>query len=692
MTDLHRMEPMRVQITAATDAPESVLIVHQQAAERGDSTIYEQRFDGVANVRATHLTARRGIFAALVTAGILLSQHISAAPLTDACHASCAATTSLPRVLGINYAGTPLEQIQPLVSSDLLGSLKMSGTWVSKLTADRFVATAQRACRYATDRGQDFYLQLPVTFTERQILQSLDALKAVGCALKGVSIGNEVDRLVTERIVQRYSVADYVADYNRIVPLVSKAFPNAKIIALELASFAAKDSGETDHIAIKYQPIFEWLLPFVKAKLVRKPDYVSVHYYPFTGAQKEWETLAAGRMLRSILSELAPQLAASPPLLIGEFNTTYQYEEGAVYPESGGDSFMASLTLPALLANPAVAGLFHWSLVEPVPSSLGLYQGKPLKAVPMLHSYRLLADVWDRPAENLQTSKPALDAIAFRGGTSERIVVINTSPFFRRNLILGKGPAADIRTNTCDCKIAEQTVTLPPLSITTIESGTTSTTKRLAYADRVIRSGEPSLADHGRLHCAPLANFAKQPLVGIHVENPRFNQNTKIGTGGTPIALASPGGKASLRQESGAVAIQCALPGTGSAYHQCGVKLPLVADALADRKQGTDWTDGLAKGTLRLQLEASTPLNMELHLEDYRPDALGYNTHQRKVNVSGLTTLDIPIREFVQNPGVGTASPLQRVLGNVANLRIEVRLPAFNGAFRVHRVEICDSL
>ena len=601
------------------------------------------------------------------------------------------------RFLGINYAGTSITQIKHLQKDDLLGAMKMSGTWVSKLSFASFVKASNLFCRYAKERGQNAFLQIPLTFSDRQISVAFEGLLSSGCDLKGVAIGNEVDRLVAERVVARYTVSDYVADYNRIVPLVKKYFPAAKIIALELSSFAVPEFDRNDPVAVKYKPIFDWLIPFSNARLVRRPDYVSVHYYPFTGAQKEWETLAGGRMFREILEDLGPHLSGAPPLLIGEFNATYQYEGDTVYPDSGGDSFMAALTAPDLIADKRVAGVFHWSLVEPTSSSLGLYQGNDLAPVPLLHTYRMLASVLDHESAPARTNKSNIDASAYHSNGRYRILIVNTSPFFRRNISISGKIDAEIRVDFCGCEGPSESVTLPPLSFTALDGdlwkrGDRSVSQRFSYADRVVRAGDFLAAERSKHYCATLADFSQKNYSAVHFENAKFNQNAKIGTGGSFVALSSLGGRTSIRKEPGSLAVNCTLPGSGFAYYQCGVKLPFVPDLMADRRLGMDWTEGYEKGLFRVTLATDAPIAVEMHLEDFYPEVVGHNPHQTKVVVSGLRTLEVPLREFRQVPGVGVAAPLKSVLSNISNLRIEVRQPGFAGQLRIHKLEVCDFL
>lgn len=595
------------------------------------------------------------------------------------CRPGCPGPASEPRLLGIDYAGSRLADLDRLRREDLTGALKMSGTWVSKLTFDPFVRIAVQFCRYANDRGQDAYIQLPVTLTSREASAALEALAAQGCQPKGFAIGNEVDRMVTEKIVARYTPADYIADYNRIVPLVTRRFPAARIIVLELASFTVKEYADGDPDTVKYRPVFEWLLPFLKASLVRRPDFVSVHYYPFTGAQKEWETLSGLRMLRKILSDLAPYLANAPPLLIGEFNTTYQYEADTVYPASGGDSFMAALLVPGLVHNGAIAGLFHWSLSEPAHSTLGLFQGRTVDAAPLYHAYRMMAGVQDHQLAVAHVARPGVEAYAFHKQGRFRTFAVNTSPFFVRN--------AEVRVDFCGCAGAAKVATLPPLSITEFAG---DATRRFSRSDRTIRSGDVSDAERSTPHCAPLADFSQKRFAAAHFENARFNQNGKIGTGGTFVPVSSSGARATLRAGSDHLAVDCKVPEASSRYFQCGVKLPLVPDAAADRKQGVDWSEGFEMGSFRVTLDADVPVAIDLFLEDHAPEAVGNNPHLAKVQLSGRKTLSVPIRQFSQSPGFGIARHLKDVLRNAAAVRIETRQPGFSGQFRIHQLEVCD--
>jgi len=617
----------------------------------------------------------RSRFACAIAASCLAPQAMAAAE----CRPGCKAAASESRILGIDYAGSQLGDLDRLRPDDLPGALKMSGTWVSKLTFDPFVRIAGHFCRYAQGRGQDAYIQLPVTFTSREVSAALEALATQGCQPKGFAIGNEVDRMVTEKIVARYTPADYIADYNRIVPLVSRRFPMARIIALELASFAVKEYGDGDPVAMKYRPTFEWLLPFLKAPLVRRPDYVSVHYYPFTGAQKEWETLAGLRMLRVILADLEPHLANAPPLLIGEFNTTYQYEADTVYPASGGDSFMAALLVPGLLHTGTIAGLFHWSLAEPEHSTLGLFHGRKPDAAPLHYAYRMMAGVQDHQFAAARVARPGVEAFAFHRHGRFRTFAVNTSPFFVRN--------AEVRMDYCGCDGPPAVATLPPLSITEFSG---DATRRFSYSDRTLRSGDFSASERATTHCTPLADFSQKRFPAAHFENARFNQNGKIGTGGSFVPVSSSGARASLRPGPDHLAVDCRVPEMASRYFQCGVKLPLVPDAAADRKQGLDWSEGFETGSFRMTVESDLPVAIDLYLGDHWPEAVGNNAHLAKVQLSGRKTFTVPIRQFNQSPGFGIARPLKDILRNVADLRIEVRQPGFAGQFRIHRLEVCD--
>ncbi|MEO7741754.1 MAG: hypothetical protein ABIR98_02310 [Usitatibacter sp.] len=592
--------------------------------------------------------------------------------LAAECRPGCQAAGPA-RILGFDYAGTPLDEVAHLRREDLPGALKMSGTWVSKLTYDPYLRNATAFCRYAQDRGQDAWLQVPVTFTTREVTLALDRLAALGCRPKGFAIGNEVERMVTEHIATSYTLADYVTDYNRIVPLVAKRFPTARIVALELASFTVKDPVAGDGVRTRYRPIFEWLLPFLESRLVRRPDYVSVHYYPFTGAQREWETLAGGAMFRRILDDLEPYLRKAPPLLIGEFNATYQYEDGTVYPGSGGESFMAALLVPEMLHAKGVAGVFHWAIADKAPSTLGLVKGAT--AVPLFEAYRMMVGVQDHALVTARTETPHVEAHAFKRDGHFRTFAVNRSPFFARN--------AEVRVEHCGCTAPIVRATLPPLSITELRDG--AAVRHISYSERSLRSVAPTAPA-----CVPLADFSQPPIPGVHFENPRFNQNAKIGTGGTFLPVSSPGATATLRNDATALSVDCVVPGSGSGYYQCGVKLPLVADADGDRQRGRDWSHGLDTGMLRVTLESDAPVAIEIHLEDFRPEAVGHNPHRANLQLAGRKTFTVALRAFQQAPGFGIARPLKDVLRDAASLRIETRQPGFTGRFRVHRVDVCD--
>jgi hypothetical protein len=247
----------------------------------------------------------------------------------------------------------------------------------------------------------------------------------------------------------------------------------------------------------------------------------------------------------------------------------------------------------------------------------------------------------------------------------------------------------------CGCEKPAGSLTLAPLSFTeiagTLAGGREAVAhRRLAYADRVVRSGPLPAGDGAKPHCVPLADFAHGAFAGRHFENEEFNQNAKIGTGGTAHALSSPGGTTSLRLDERVLTVACDLPASGRAYYQCGVKLPFVTDAMADRRAGVDWTDGVDKGSLRVTVDSPAPVELEFHLEDFRPEALGYNTHRSTARIAGPATVEIPIREFRQLPGAGIARPIEEILRNASGLRIESRQPGLRGRFAIGRLEVCD--
>jgi hypothetical protein len=120
------------------------------------------------------------------------------------------------------------------------------------------------------------------------------------------------------------------------------------------------------------------------------------------------------------------------------------------------------------------------------------------------------------------------------------------------------------------------------------------------------------------------------------------------------------------------------------------VKLPLSPDFMMDKRIGVDWTAGYDKGSLRLALEAVPPTSMEIYLEDFHAEATGFNQHRHVARFDGRRMLEVPLREFAQKPGFGTPVALQRVLANLANLRVETRAPGYEGQLRVYKVEVCD--
>lgn len=599
------------------------------------------------------------------------------------------------KLLGIDYAGINSKLIEGLKKENLLGLLKMSGIWVSRLSYNKYIKVASEFCGYAAKREQVFFLEMPVLFSDSEITTILRNLVSAGCIPRGVTIGNEVDRLASEGIVKQYSIKDYISDYNRMVPLIKKYLPSAKIVAIELSSFKSKAFEKDDPLAVIYKPVFDWLIPFLQASLVTQPDYISVHYYPFTGAQKEWETLSAGKMFRDITKDLGPYLSFAPPLIIGEFNATYQYLESMVYLGSGGESFMSALVVPEILFNDSVAGLFHWSLMEPTPSTLGLYSVNSPVIEPLFYSYQILSDVLDQQMVKVMTNKPNIDAYAFYKNGRYTVILVNTSPFFSRNISILPDKDADISIKDfCGCVGAKGLITLPPFSINKFEGSLLSNvympSRRFSYADRALGAGEFTVDEQARAYCSVVADFSEKNYQTEHFQNKKYNQNAKIATGGTFYALSSPDGKTVMKKEQGVLNVSCNLPSSGYSYNQCGVKLPFVTDLMSDNKVGANWAAGYEKGFFRIKLESNSEIPIELYLEDFQPEGVGNNTHKKAVKIKGVETIDVPIREFKQINGFGHSRNLTDVLKNVADLRIETRHPGFNGNFMIHKVEVCD--
>src|SRR5258706_2846499 len=160
----------------------------------------------------------------------------------------------------------------------------------------------------------------------------------------------------------------------------------------------------------------------------------------------------------------------------------------------------------------------------------------------------------------------------------------------------------------------------PRLSITELAcdlpDASPSSHRRYANGDRVVRSGPLPASAGAPAHCATLADFAQRTFAGEHFENPAYNQNTKIATGGTFISLASPGGRTTLRREGDVLTLACDLPKGGHDYYRCGVKLPFVTDAAGDRDAGVDWREGPRKGAIRLTIQFRPPGAAGMHLED----------------------------------------------------------------------------
>ena len=593
------------------------------------------------------------------------------------------------KYVGINYAGNDITDIQNIQKDNLFGTLKMSGIWVSKLTANEYIAKSREFCSYASERMQKVFIQIPISFSNSEIKKILEDIKLNKCNPEGIVIGNEIDRISIE-----YTVEDYIFDYNRIVPIINNTFPSAKIVALGLSSFLTENYAENDSIEEKYQPVFNWLIPFCSANLEKTPDFVSVHYYPFTGAQKEWETLEAGNILENIFLDINPYLSNIPPIIIGEFNTTYQYSSDTVYPGSGGDSFMISLALPGILANSNIAALFHWSLVESFPSTLGLYADSTLLPSPVYYSYQMLNSVLERHLVKSQTNKPDITSYAYYQDQMFEIIIVNTSPFFRRDVLISGDSTSDIHIEHFKgCQGIPFSVTLPPFSINEIEGNLLHQDdmvfRRFSYADRDIRSGDFTVEEQSNAYCSTLVDFSEPNYEGAHFQNTTYDQNKKIATGGTYKILVSPGGKAEGVEGTDSLTIECNIPSSGYEYYQCGLKVPFASDKMDDNKLGKNWVEGLKTGVFRITLESNIDVPVEFHLETFEPEN---NTHRKIINVSSnnVATFEIPIAKFKQDEGWGVIRDISKILQNIAALRIEVRQPGFSGNLKIYKVELCD--
>ncbi len=608
-------------------------------------------------------------------------------------------TTMDMRFLGASFYNGGITSIEQLTETDLLGVLRFGGRWVTELALpeknpevvipDSYLAALDRFCGYATSRNQRSVIQLPVFLPSAGIRQALTYLKEREdhCNLLLFSIGNEVDRIDSdeEQYAESYTWPDYLAALKRIVPLLRAYFPDSAIAALDLSSFEEYD---------QYQALRDWVDPFCASRdpAVREIDFLSIHFYPYTGAQKLWDMLQMGEQFDDNLRQL-PQ--DCPPILLGEYNTTYQWRPNSTYPGSGGGAFIPLLTLPEILRQKKTIGLLHWSLIEGDTSTLGLFQPPGLAAKPVYPGYLLMAPIKNAMPVSATTTLDALAPSVFDDGTALHLYLGNHKPLWRRGIILGSGTSGDVHISQPNLP-PMMIPALPPFSLSYFRidpvAGITRQ-QQISFENQNI-SDAPLPASDNR-HCIPIADFSEPNKDGPDFIGPDYNQNLKIATGGTPLPVAFFPDQQSVQMEemTGLLELRCT---PAADRRACGVSLPLTADTAATNT--VDWSEGSDTASFQVTLgnPEETAVALQLQLGMKHPAKAEDIETARTVTLSipGGQTLqfDFPWSAFAPpatTPSTETKT-LHETLSRLAALRVMLAQPGTSGTFQIFQVEICD--
>ncbi len=592
------------------------------------------------------------------------------------------------KFLGASFFDSRITAIDRLTETELLGVLRFGGRWVTELALpgrnpgvtipDSYLRALHRFCEFAVARGQQTLIQIPLFLPDDGLRRALDYLqhRDDGCNRMLFAIGNEVDRIDSdeERYADRFEWPDYLAALRRIVPLLRQRFPDAAIAALDLSSFEEYDD---------YRALRDWVGPLCASDdpAVRAIDYLSIHFYPYTGAQKLWDMLDMGRRFAAGLRQLP---ADCPPLLLGEYNTTYQWRPQSTYPGSGGDAFLPLLTLPELLHQQNTIGLLHWSLLEDTTSTLGLFQSPALTPRPVYPGYLLLRPVRNTDPVATRHAPPDLAVSAFADGDTVHLYLGNYQPVFRRGIDLGSDDAAVAIEHP---GLPAATLSpLPPFSLTHlhIAGGVIVAERRIGFHDQNITSG-PTTADTTP-HCIPVADFSEPNKRGDDFIGVDFDQNRKIATGGTPLPVPAADGP-ELEEMDDLLEVRC-----GPSPQRCGVSLPLLADTAT--RAAVDWSEGLSTAAFRLSIsnpgDESITLLAQLattHPASETEIAEAFSS-DFSVPAGQTTTLSLPWHWFRQ-PDAAARSPAT-ALARLAALRLLLRTPRPGDTFQLRRIEICD--
>ncbi|MBF0558405.1 MAG: hypothetical protein HQL08_06455 [Nitrospirae bacterium] len=592
--------------------------------------------------------------------------------------------TIIPKSLGVVYQYLTADEMNAIQTDNLFGTLKMGGRWVSALSYTDYINWVDKFCAFATSRNQQALIQLPIA--QKEYLDAiLSHLSSINCNLQGISIDNEPDDLPTvlPNLFPSYTIQNYISDVNDIAPKIRSYLPGVYIVGLDLMSFTVAQGED---------PITNWLVPFCNSSAASNVDYISIHYYPFNGAQKEWDTLKLGSIIKGFFSSESPLVPVNcPPLILGEFNTTFQYGEGTVYPGSGGDSIMAALTVPEIFSLDRISALMHYSLTESPPSTLGLYDMTTSSFKPFYNTYKMLSDMNGGKYMEAYSNDSDVMATVFSKNGKYILYLGNYSPFLKRNITVSNGNLSSVYTDSSDT-LLETTVSLAPFSLTQVEAsfGTQGTiVNRFSYAYRDLRSGDFRTDEVNGEFCSVLADFSEPNLTGEYFIGDNWNQNNKIASGGSFSATNYvSGASVALSKSNNVLNVDCNVSSSMSLY-LCGVELPFYSDT--SKQNWRNWQSGFAKGIFRISLETDSPGSFLFQLSYVNPEALGWDAHQVELPVnSGRQVINVRVSDFKQ-AGWGNYMNIYDALKQISSLSIGIN-GTTSAHFKINSVQICDKL
>ena len=586
-----------------------------------------------------------------------------------------------------------LSDLIELESSQYPGVIKMSGRWVSELSLAEYLLELDVFLTLAKDKSQSVVIQIPVKFDHSDLKQVFNAIVKKGVVIAGFCVGNEVNAFEENGIRSGYDVDRYIVDFMRIASAIRRSFPYAEIIALELSGFENK-SGD-DLMAL-------WVEPFCAAVSQEDVDRLSIHYYPFTGRQKLWENLYLVEKFDAF-HMLLPTNA--PPLFIGEFNATYEYEANTTYPGSGGDSMMVALRLPELFKYTNVTAVAHWSLIESPPSTLGLFDNGTLQSVPLFNAYQMLDGLSERSPLNVISSRSELSTVAFADGGGVFLYLANLTPFFLRDveIVNAEAPGGNyVLIPSFETQPAS--VNLAPFSLTRItfdSTGAVSNTCWFGISQPTLTNTLPS---SGLTASSAFADFSETNLNNGAQFMDGYNQNYKIASGGTFTSDISPESTLdSLQDDAGYLHFNYSTPtSVPENYYHCKVKLPLYSEEYVSVfpeliSNTLDYSDGLVNGEIAITLSGTIGANVQVEWcseeKTVSPgEGLNWNTHRATFVVGeGKQTYTIPLTAFLQQDG-GVKKSFSDVLEYSSYLTVGIFEAGKSGTLKIYSIEIRDTL